>query len=1031
MLLTLKMPSLPLPTALLLLCPLALAQVPKDGIATKTTYAKAYGPTNNQVMVDPAKDLPRYPAMEPKEAPGTWQVKKGFKMELVANEPQVRDPIAVCFDERGRMFACEMIDYSEMRDVTPHLGRISMLEDKDGDGFFETSQVFADDLPWPTGLTWANGGLYVGATPDIWRFEDKDGDGKAEVREKVYTGFGTGLKILNVQGLMNSFQWGQDNRVHVLAGGGNRGKIKCLKRPELPEQELGGRDFWFDPLTHEFGLELGGAQYGMSFDNYGRKFGCSNSDHLQYWLYDDRYSARNPFSDMPPSRRSIAVDGGAAEVFRLSPDEPWRIIRTRWRIAGVVKGAVEGGGRVSGYFTGATGTTIYRGDAYGPEFVNNSFSGDAGGQLIHRKQIRYAEDGINLVGERPADERGFEFAASKDTWVRVVNFANAPDGCLYVCDMYREVIEHPWSVPDEIKKHLDLNNGNDRGRIWRIVPDKGVERKGQKVTLAEASTEELVKALGHTNGWHRDTAQRLLYEKQDKAAAGALKSQVGTKENALAVLHSLNLLASQSELDAKTVSAALANSDAQVRERAVILATHFKDAPEVRSALAGISKDSSLRVRFTYAMLLPKFYINNKGADMFEKPGTSAQPSLSYRQLELVDAAASSPLMMAALLSGVGSDTLRLLENMVGTKSPALEGTVGETLLNIIGQQKDQAAHEFVTLLLATPDISPKFRQSGIKAFATGLRRGGSSIAKVDTEGKLAAVFTQAATTATTASASESAKVGAIELLSLATKEQGQAALTACLGADQSERVQAAAVKAVSELAGKESTASLLGAWKGFKPQARTVTLSILLSRDDGALALLEAMGSGPAPTDLAASQVQDLIKHKNAKVAALAKTALKSVIPPSREEVVKTFAPAAALKGDAKAGQNHYISRCMACHQANGMGIEVGPNFTTVKTKGRDALLTAILEPHKEVASQYIAYTVNTKEGQTVQGVITADDASSMSLKMMGGAAVTLQRANIKGSSSTGQSLMPEGLEGGLSVQDMADLLSFIEAAN
>ena len=234
------------------LCPSLFAQ--KDGIQTKTTYAKAYGETKNAVAVDPAKDLPRYPAVEPKDAIGTWQVKKGFKLQLAAHEPQVRDPIAICFDERGRMFVCEMHDYSEMRDVTPHLGRISMLQDKDGDGYYETSQVFADDLPWPTGLIWANGGLFVGATPDIWRFEDKDDDGKAEVREKVFTGFGTGLKILNVQGLMNSFQWGQDNRVHVLAGGGNRGVITSPKRGDLKGIELGGKDFWFDPRTLEFGL---------------------------------------------------------------------------------------------------------------------------------------------------------------------------------------------------------------------------------------------------------------------------------------------------------------------------------------------------------------------------------------------------------------------------------------------------------------------------------------------------------------------------------------------------------------------------------------------------------------------------------------------------------------------------------------------------------------------------------------------------------------------------------------------------------
>jgi putative membrane-bound dehydrogenase-like protein len=1025
MLLSMKAPLSLLSPALLLIFPaLAMAQAPKDGIQTKTTYAKAYGETKNAVMVDPSKDLPRYPAVEPKEAPGTWQVKKGFKLELAANEPQVRSPIAICFDERGRMFVCEMIDYSELRDVTPHLGRISMLEDKDGDGFFETAKVFADDLPWPTGLIWANGGLYVGATPDIWRFEDKDDDGKAEVREKIYTGFGTGLKILNVQGLMNSFQWGQDNRIHVLAGGGNRGVIKCLKKPELKEQELGGKDFWFDPLTHEFGLELGGAQYGMSFDNYGRKFGCSNSDHLQYWLYDDRYTARNPFYDMPPSRRSIAVDGGAAEVFRISPDEPWRIIRTRWRIAGVVKGSVEGGGRVSGYFTGATGTTIYRGDAYGPDFVNNSFSGDAGGQLIHRKIIRYAKDGINLEGERPVDERGFEFAASKDTWVRVVNFANAPDGCLYVCDMYREVIEHPWSIPDELKKHIDLNSGNDRGRIWRIVPDKGVERKGQRVTLASASSEELVKTLGHTNGWHRDTAQRLLYEKQDKAVVPMLKARLTQESSELEKIHVLNALAPLQRTDIEVVEKMLGDSSPQVREKALLLGTQIRGEPRITAAVDKLGRDESARVRFTYAPLIHRTFEGLPGI-----AGTTPDA----RQADMLRRDGGDPLMLAAILGSEGTNAGQLLELLAGQPKPALSDAVAVALLGMIGHQKDDKALAFAIKLLAEPTTSATLRQSGLKALAAGLRRGGSSIAKADKEGKLAAVFTQAADTAQDAQASESSRLHAIELLALATREQAETALHVGLKAEQSETLQTASVKSLNELLGKSATTSLLSAWPGLKPKAREIALTALLARDDGATALLEAMSTkgGPEPKDLAASQVQALAKHKNASVAKLAMTTLKSVIPPSREEVTKTYAPSVSMKGDSKAGQNHYISRCMACHQSNGMGIEVGPNFTTVKTKGRDALLTAILEPHKEVASQFIAYTVNTKDGQTVQGVITADDASSMTLKMMGGAVVTLQRANIQGSSSSGQSLMPEGLEGGLSVQDMADLLSFIEAAN
>ena len=754
------------------LCPSLFAQ---DKIVTKTTYAKAYGETKNPVAVDPAKDLPRYPAVEPKDAIGTWQVKKGFKLQLAAHEPQVRDPIAICFDERGRMFVCEMIDYSEMRDVTPHLGRISMLQDKDGDGYFETSQVFADDLPWPTGLIWANGGLFVGATPDIWRFEDKDGDGKAEVREKVFTGFGTGLKILNVQGLMNSFQWGQDNKIHILAGGGNRGVVTCLKRPDAKGIELGGKDFWFDPRTLEFGLEGGGAQYGMSFDNYGRKFGCSNSDHLQYWVYDDKYANRNPYYQMPPARQSIAVDGGAAEVFRLSPDEPWRIIRTRWRIAGVVKGAVEGGGRVSGYFTGATGTTIYRGDAYGPDFVNNSFSGDAGGQLVHRKIIKPSTDGISLIGERPADEHGFEFAASKDTWVRVVNFANAPDGCLHICDMYREVIEHPWSIPDEIKKFIDLNNGNNRGRIYRIVPDQGAERIGQKVNLANASTGELVKLLGHPNGWHRDTAQRLLFERRDKAAVPMLE-KVLSGDNALAKLHALNALESLGSLTSAHVIAAAKDADAHVREAALRRASLLDEA-----AIEALAGDTSPRVRFQTALAAPK------------------SASRDVWLAKMIRDGAKGKWMSAAVL---GDTDMGLFRQLRGDLSKLPTAFVEPLIMMAVAGAKDEAERGEVISAVTTGSV----KAGWVQALGEGLRRSGSSLAKADKDGKVAAILSEAAATAANAQANVASRLGAVELLSVSSSKVSQDALIACLGEKQPESIQAAAIRVLAQSGSAEVT---------------------------------------------------------------------------------------------------------------------------------------------------------------------------------------------------------------------------------
>lgn len=966
----------------------------QDKIVTKTTYAKAYGETKNAVAVDPAKDLPRYPAVEAKNAISTWQVKKGFKLELAAHEPQVRDPIAMCFDERGRMFVCEMIDYSEMRDVNPHLGRISMLQDKDGDGYFETSQVFADDLPWPTGLIWADGSLFVGATPDIWRFEDKDADGKADVREKVFTGFGTGLKILNVQGLMNSFQWGQDNKVHILAGGGNRGVISSPKRPDLKGVELGGKDFWFDPRTLEFGLEGGGAQYGMSFDNYGRKFACSNSDHLQYWVYDDKYANRNPYYQMPPARQSIAVDGGAAEVFRLSPDEPWRIIRTRWRIAGVVKGGVEGGGRVSGYFTGATGTTIYRGDAYGLDFVNNSFSGDAGGQLVHRKIIKPSADGISLVGERPADEHGFEFAASKDTWVRVVNFANAPDGCLHICDMYREVIEHPWSIPDEIKKHIDLNNGNDRGRIYRIVPEgwqrtKGEERRGN---IAGASTKKLVMLLSHPNGWHRDTAQRLLFERQDKAAVPMLEKTL-SEDNTLAKLHAMNALESLGALTAAHVVRAAKDNDAQVREAALRRVSKLDEA-----TLASLAADTSPRVRFQAALAAPK------------------TPSRDGWLAKMARQGLNGKWMEAAVLGNAG---IGLFEQLHGDLNK-LEPSFAESILTLAAAEgKDPAA--LISLVTTEP-----VNASWVKALGEGLRRAGSSLTKADSGARLASIVAKAAGTAANAKAGQTSRVEAIELLGVSLTQEAQSALITCLGEKQSPAIQTAAIRVLAPNGSETVTAALIGNWTHYGPKVQGVALEALLALDDRAVALLESKVAKPEA--FSAAQVQALIQHKSPKVAAAARMALASVIPPSREEMAAKFKPAVVAKGQAQKGQLHYMSRCMACHKAGANGFAVGPDLITVKTKGREALLEAILMPHKEVASQFIAYTVNAKDGQTFAGVISHDTASSMTLKLPGGVEKTLQRSEIKGSSSSGQSLMPEGLETGMTVEDMADLLSFIE---
>lgn len=453
-------------------------------------------------------ELPRITAVAPEKALETFRLRPGIALDLVASEPLVEDPVSIAFDEDGRLFAVEMRGYSERRDE--NRGQVRLLFDDDDNGVFDRSTVFAKDLRWPTGLVCSRGGVFIVAAPDLIWLKDNDGDGVADEREVIFTGFASGAKKLNVQGLPNSLKWGPDNRIWG-SSGTLGGRIHRPGQPEKDGVNLSGSDFSFDPKTFDFRAENGRAQYGLSFDSHGRRYVSSNSIHIMAVMWERGWAAPNPWFSLPKPFVSIASDGGAAPVFRISPDEPWRIVRTRWRVSGVVKGAVEGGGRVSGYFTGASGITIYTGDALGPDYVDNAFIGDVGSNLVHRKLISNHEGKVSLRADRSPDEAEREFIASTDNWFRPTTYANAPDGCLYISDMYREIIEHPWSLPPGIKKHLDLNSGTDRGRIYRVRP-VDFERRGT-MTLSNATDEALIRLLEHPNGWHRTTAQRLLWER--------------------------------------------------------------------------------------------------------------------------------------------------------------------------------------------------------------------------------------------------------------------------------------------------------------------------------------------------------------------------------------------------------------------------------------------------------------------------------------------------------------------------------------
>jgi putative membrane-bound dehydrogenase-like protein len=615
-------------------------------------------PAEDSVERDYAGELPRIPPTEPVAALETFRLHEGFRIEQVAAEPLVTDPVAMAFDEQGRLFVIEMRGYSE--DAEQHLGVVRLLEDADGDGTFEKSTLFAEGLSWPTAVACYDGGVFVGAAPDIHYMKDTDHDGRADQKSVVLTGFGRS----NVQGLLNSFQWGLDNRIHA-ATSSSGGLVAATSRPDSAPLDLRGRDFAWNPRTMIVEATSGGAQHGLSFDRWGRKFVCSNSDHIQLVQFEDRYVARNPHLAAPGPRRSIAEDGPAADVFRISPVEPWRIVRTRLRVKGLVPGPIEGGGTAAGYFTSATGVTVYRGHVFPADFRDNVFIGDVGSNLVHRKSL--VPQGFALVARRA--DCGREFLASTDIWFRPVQFANAPDGALYIADMYREVIEHPASLPPLIKKHLDLTSGRDRGRIYRIVPRDF--KQPDLPRLRTLSIEQWVDLLDHPNGWHRETAQRLLFEANDPRAIELLRRQGHHGKSPEGRIAAIYLLRDMTALTAPWLEACLDDPHPRVREHAIRAAEALAAKyPSLAGRIGAKSADEDPYVRLQTAFTLGEF----------------PPPARIAPLAELAKRDVSEPLMRVAIQSSLAEGADLLLAELI--RDPAYRaGSEGRRFLAELARQ--------------------------------------------------------------------------------------------------------------------------------------------------------------------------------------------------------------------------------------------------------------------------------------------------------------------------------------------------------
>ncbi len=936
----------------------------------------------------PASDLP--PAKTPEESLRSIRVRPGFTVELVASEPLVTDPIAFDWGADGRLWVVEMGDYPLGSDGKGKPGGVvRTLEDTDGDGRYDKATTFLDGLGFPTGLLpWRNG-ILVACAPEIFYAEDRDGDGKADHREVLFTGFIEG----NQQHRVNGFDLGLDGWVYG-ANGDSGGTVRSLKTGETVR--INGRDFRFRPDDGRFETESGQTQFGRHRDDWGHWFGNNNPNFAWEYVLSDAEIRRNPRLALPSPRQMLEPD---TRVYPTS--------RTLARF-----NVPDAANRV----TSANSPTPYRDDLFGPDFATSLFVSEPVHNLVHRMVLE--PQGASYTGHRAADEATSEFFASSDNWTRPTMLKTGPDGALWVADMYRAVIEHPQWIPDDWEARLDLRAGSDQGRIYRVYPS---DKKPRPIPrLDRLDTAGLVAALDSPSGWQRDTAQRLLLHKQDPAAVALLRMLASGSARPKTRLQALWTLADLGALTADSVLVALGDPHPQVRRNSlrgpVRACSGEKPGPPaaLAEALSRIAGDPDPQVRFQLALSLSQWDDPRAGrilARIVRRDG--ADPWTRAAVL------CSAPAHLAPLLTA-------LFEDAKDEPPPA---PVVEPLFALTGALDDRQAAASLVHAMAIPaaagghyapwqfsalagwlDAAARARRppgSGVQPSFDGLSEAARALVVDD-------------------KASEVDRLRAIRILGHAAADQD--VLAALFRPQVSSMLQQAAVAALGRSDDRKVAELLLSGWKGHSPQLRSVILDALLSRSAWTSALLSSLeDTCTPPAEIDPAHRKRLLDHRDPKVKARAEAIFERETT-TRQAVIDAYRPALAGSGDPAAGALVFQKVCATCHRLGGAGNDVGPDLAALADKAPESLLVAILDPNRAFEARYTSFNVSLADGRVLTGMIAGETATSVTLRRQEGKEDVLLRTDIEAMAGSGQSLMPEGVEKDLPPQSVADLIAFLK---
>ncbi len=1003
------------------------------------------------------KSSSEQPAYTAEQSLAAMQFSEDFHAEVFLKEPQVMSPVEMVWDEDGRLYIAEMLDYpDDPPPGKPARSRIRLLEDVDGDGKYEKATIFADQILEVSGLLLWKGGLFVTSAPDILWMKDDNGDGKADTRKVLYTGF----PKVNPEARITNLRYGLDNWIYA-ANNGNDGKITAPDQPNHPPVLIRGADFRFHPVTGAFEAASGPAQFGSSFDEWGNQFICNNTQHIRQVILPMHYAARAPLLEIPAYQQDISDHGQpSSPMFPLTGPQEWRKQRTELRQKRYDENGLNRKEQLSGYFTGASGSTIYTGDAWPAEYRNNAFVGDVSANLIHRDVLK--PDGVTFKASRSKDET--EFIASKDQWFRPCNFANAPDGNLYVMDVYRLFIETPESIPEEIKKGMDFYAGDTMGRIYKIVHNTSQAKRTLKPNLGKASNEELVKLLEHPNGWHRTTAQRLLAERQDKAAAPLLQEMAEKSQSALGRLQALWTLAGLNALEESLVVKALKDGDAHIREQALQMAetlcqnlSHHRGTEatqrltekvtttslrtsvrplrlcgEIESSILALTNDKDPRVQFQLALTLGN--LNDKRAfDALVKMASERSNDQWFRLAILSSVADSAAQFFTALRAKNpnfdNKEMIAQLGSLIGAKQDAAEMT--RFVKTLTGLKQPEVALNGLAKGLQLAGVKNLQAPSIEAALTPYLNSSNEAVNKAAWETarffELKGLIDKALADLAKADLDPKKKVSALRALRGGSFNAVAPVLQKVLASGEAGEIKAAAVESLSSFDDPTVAATLLASWASYTPDVRAKVLEASLSEQERMKVLLQAIEENKVEKNTLGEEMRArLYEHPEKAVVDRAKAVFKGS-GDDRGAAVANYKDVLKLSGDQARGKPVFEQYCAKCHLPNKGG-RIGADLSGVNNKTKEELLTSILNPGYAIEPRFVNYLVTTNDGRICNGVLANETPGALTLRGLDGD-TTILRKNIKEIKASQMSLMPGAFEMLIDKQGMADLIAYLRA--